>query len=150
MSLFPGTMRKHPVKYCSLVLCILILSGFEVWENFSPLPAHEWNTVSLKEIKVADPTNFSFAVFGANRNSRFVFENLLRLIDHDQDMAFAIDLGDLVSNGKKQRYDYLFNQARNNLALPLLTALDNHELHGNGRVLYHKIFGPFYYSFQIG
>jgi hypothetical protein len=130
--MFPisDTVRKYPLKFCFLLLCIFLLSGFEVWAHFSPLPAHEWNTLSLKEIKVTDPANFSFAVFGDNRDSNAVFENLLKLIDHDPDMTFAMGLGDLVSDGEKRRYDYFFNQLRNNLALPLLTALGNHELRG--------------------
>ena len=147
MSLFSGTMRKHSVKYCSLVLCILILSGFEVWRHFCPLPAHEWNTTNLKKIRVADPTNFYFAVFGDNRNSKSVFENLLKLIDHDRDIAFAIDLGDMVNSGSQTRYRFFLQQVRTNLAIPLLTGIGNHELRGKGRGLYHGIFGPFYYHF---
>lgn len=150
MSPICDTVRKYPVKLCFLLLCIFLLSGFEVWALFSHLPAHEWNCISLEEIKVPDPANFSFAVFGDNRDSNSVFENLLKLIDHDPDMTFAMGLGDLVSDGKKQRYEYFFNQVRDSLALPLLTALGNHEIRGDGRPLYHEIFGPSYYSFQIG
>jgi len=150
MFLILDTVRKYPVKLCFLLFCILLLSGFEVWEHFSLLPAHEWNTINLKEINVADPNNFSFAVFGDNRNSISVFENLLKLIDHDPDISFAINLGDMVYSGAKERYRCFLQQVRDNLAIPLLTAMGNHELRGKGRILYHDIFGPFYYSFQIG
>ncbi|MFH1671919.1 MAG: metallophosphoesterase [Pseudomonadota bacterium] len=150
MSIVSDIVRNHPVKFYSLIFCIFLLSGFEVWAHFSPLPAHEWNTINLKEIKVADPSNFSFALFGDNSNSKSVFENLLKLIDHDPDMAFAVSLGDMVHSGNKERYRYFLQQARDNLAIPLLTAIGNHELYGKGRALYHEIFGPSYYSFEVG
>ena len=145
-----GILKKYPVKSFLLILCIFLLSGFEAWSHFSPLPATEWNIVNLKKIKVADPGNFSFAVFGDNRRSNFVFENLLKLIDHDPDLTFGIDLGDLVSYGTKRTYHHFLKQVKTNLAPPLLTVIGNHELKGHGRGLYINVFGPLYYSFKIG
>lgn len=144
------TVKRYPIESSLLILCILLLAGVGVWGRFSPLPARDWNTANLTEIKVADPNNFSFAVFGDNRNSSTVFENLLKLIDHDPDIAFAISLGDMVQDGEKERYLYFFNQVKRYLGLPLLTALGNHEIRGKGRQLYREIFGRFYYSFRIG
>jgi len=143
-------LKKHPIKTSLLILCIFLLLGYEMWIHFSPIPTSGWNIVNLKRINVSDRNHFSFAVFGDNRGSKYAFENLLKLIDHDQDITFGIDLGNMVSSGKVQRYDYLLKQVKNNLALPLLTAIGNHELYGKGRELYCEIFGPAYYSFQVG
>jgi Calcineurin-like phosphoesterase len=143
-------LKKHPIKIFLLIFCILFLSGFELLGHFSPLPGHEWNTINLTKIKVPDPSDFSFAVFGDNRRSNFVFENLLKLVDHDPDITFGIDLGDLVSRGKKRSYRHFIKQVKGNMALPLLTAIGNRELKGEGRALYRNIFGPLYYSFKIG
>ena len=142
--------KKYPVKCCCLLLCILLLSSFELWGHFYPFPAHNWNIEKVNEIGVGDPGNFSFAVFGDNKGTKFAFENLLKLIDHDQDIPFAISLGDVVRNGKKERYDYFLNQVRRYLSVPLLTTMGNHELRGKGRKLHYAIFGPSFYSFQIG
>ncbi|OIN95968.1 MAG: hypothetical protein AUJ48_02255 [Deltaproteobacteria bacterium CG1_02_45_11] len=144
------TVKKNPVKYCLFAICILLLTGFEVWAHFSLLPAHKWNIINLKKIDVADPGDFSLAVFGDNRNSKYVFENLLRLIDHDTDIAFAVSLGDMVQKGEKERYRWFLQQVENNLSIPLLTAIGNHERQGDDYGLYHDIFGPLYYSFKIG
>ncbi len=149
MTPIAGTV-KYPIKYCCLLLCILLLSSFELWGHFYPSPAHNWNIAKVHEISVGDPSNFSFAVFGDNRGSKFVFENLLKMIDHDRDITFAINLGDFVRNGKKEKYDYFLNQVRRYLNIPLLTTMGNHELGGKGRKLHHAIFGPSFYSFQIG
>lgn len=131
-------------------MCILLLSSFELWGHFYPLPAHNWNIEKVNEISVGDPGNFSFAVFGDNKGTKFAFENLLKLIDHDQDITLAISLGDVVLNGKKERYDYFLNQVRRYLSIPLLTTMGNDEHRGKGRKLHHAIFGPSFYSFQIG
>ncbi|MBU2499073.1 MAG: metallophosphoesterase [Proteobacteria bacterium] len=144
------TGRRLALLYGSLLLCISLLIGFQAWDHFSSLPALAWNTSNLKQIHIVDPKDFSFAVFAENRNSDVAFENLLKLIDHDQDIAFAVSLGDMVQKGEKGRYRFFLRQARENLGIPLLTAVGYHELRGKGRDLYHDIFGPLYYSFRIG
>lgn len=142
--------KKYPVKYFLLILCIFLLAWFEVWEYLSPLPAHKWNAANIENIKVTDPGSFAFAVFGNNKGSKFVFENMLKLIDHDQEIAFAIDLGDFVESGEKREYNYFLKQAKNFLSLPVLTVIGYKELIGEGRNLYNDIFGPSYYSFKLG
>jgi len=143
-------IRKYPIKLVFLSLCILIMTYFEVWGHLSPLPARGWNTDNLKLVSETDEGSFSFAVFGDNLNSKFVFENLLKLIDHDMDIAFAISLGNMVSRGKEEKYRLFIKQVRENLGIPLLTTMGSRELKSEGPALYHKIFGPSYYSFHIG
>lgn len=133
-----------------LALSLLVFAWLVIWEPLSPLPARDWNSTNLKEINVADPTKFSFAVFGDNQNSKFVFDNLLRLIDHDPDISFAIGLGNSVSRGNIEKYNYLMGQIEDNLGIPLLTTMGDRELKARGRDLYQDIFGSAYYSFHIG
>jgi hypothetical protein len=150
MLFFADILKRYPVRYSLLILCILLLAGLEVLTYFLPLPAYKWNAANIKNIKLTDLGNFSFAVFGDNKGSKFVFENMLKLIDHDQEIAFAIDLGDFVESGEKRQYHYFLKQIKSLLSLPVLTVIGNNELMGNGRNLYYDIFGPGYYSFQIG
>lgn len=131
-------------------VCILLLTAIESCYHFAPLPAHDWIATNLQKIRVKQPNDFSFAVFGDNKNSHTTFNALLKQVNHDPDIAFAIDIGDLVFDGEKEKYRYFFNQVRDNLELPLLAAVGNHELREKGRGIYYDIFGPFYYSFQIG
>lgn len=142
--------RAHPLRMGVLGLCILLLVAMEAWESFSSLPAQDWLAINLRQIRIHDPAEFSFAVFGDNKNSHTVFERLLKQVDHDPGIAFAMDLGDLVYDGEKEKYRFFLKQVRENLSLPLLTAIGNHELREKGRGLYYAIFGPFYYSFHIG
>ena len=70
MTPIAGTV-KYPIKYCCLLLCILLLSSFELWGHFYPSSAHNWNIAKVHEISVGDPSNFSFAVFGDNKGTKF-------------------------------------------------------------------------------
>jgi len=150
LGIIAGAVKRHPVKYCLLTISLLLLAGLGVREHLSPLPSHRWNVRNLKEIDIHDPKEFSFAVFGNNRNSKFVFESLLILLDHDPDITFAVSLGDMVQTGDKERYRWFLQQNEKYLGIPLVTVMGNHERRGEGPGLYHAIFGPSYYSFNIG
>jgi hypothetical protein len=143
--------RRHPIRLSLFFLCILLLAGVEIWFGFQAAPAHNWIAENVLKINVQDPSDFAFAVFGDNKNSHSIFPVLLRKVDQDHDIKFALDIGDLVFDGDIEKYRYFFNQLKDNIKLPLLTAIGNHELLlGSGRGLYYDLFGPFYYSFQVG
>ena len=144
------TIKRYPVQLGAIFLCVVFLGGLEARRHFSAVPARQWNSSNLTRIRVADPDNFAFAVFGDNRNSQYVFENLLRLIDHDRDISFAVSLGDMVQRGEKGRYRWFLQQVGNNLSIPLLTAMGDHERRGAGPGLFREIFGSPHYSFKIG
>jgi hypothetical protein len=144
------TIKKFPVRFFILSVVILLLAGIEVWAYFSPLPGHNWNAKNLKMINVSDSDNFFFSVFGGSDRKAGVFENMIKVIDHDPDILFAISLGDVVHAGNKENYRYVLRQVRDNLGMPLLTTVGSHELSGKGLSLYQDIFGSFYYSFLIG
>jgi 3',5'-cyclic AMP phosphodiesterase CpdA len=114
------------------------------------LPIHNWNNKEISRVKVADSENFAFAVLGDNKGNYSFFEPLLHDIDHNAGIDFAIDVGDLVSEGGKGKYRHFLNQVQENLAIPFLTAIGNHDLNNGSSDNYLEIFGPTYYTFQIG
>ncbi|GAH97400.1 unnamed protein product, partial [marine sediment metagenome] len=67
----------------------------------------------------------------------------------EEDVIFAIDVGDLVYDGEKEKYRFFINQIKK-LNKPLLTVIGNHELKREGRANYYELFGKFYYSFVVG
>ena len=143
-------LNWHLPLLLPFISCVLLLAALEVWDHFSALPEQDWIAKNRDKMRVPDPDHFSFAVFGDNKNSHSVFENLLRRVDDDPDIGFAMDIGDMVYDGEKEKYRYFLGQLHRHFHKPLLTAIGNHELKENGRGLYYSIFGPFYYSFQIG
>jgi hypothetical protein len=143
-------IRRHS-KICLFIsLCIVCFICIKIYRYSLPLPAKKWIYSNLEKIHIKDPTHFSFAVFCGSKISRLVFKGLLEQVDHDFDIAFAVDLGDAVLSGGKTHYHFFIKQIDDNLGIPLLTVLGDNELSGDGRELYSKIFGPFYYSFKIG
>jgi hypothetical protein len=145
------TLKEHPIKIILAALCILAFLGITVWNSSAPVPIHNWNQKEASRITVADPNDYSFAVMGDNKGNRSMFEPLLRDIGRDKEIAFAIDDGDLVDKGTVGHYRRFLSQVRENLTIPFLTAIGNHDLDNNGsHKNYEAIFGPTYYSFQVG
>jgi hypothetical protein len=143
--------RRHPIKLSLFFLCLFLFAGVEIWSRLQAAPGHNWIADNVRKIRIQDPNDFAFAVFGDNKNSHSIFPVLLRRVDQDRDIKFALDIGDLVFDGDIEKYRYFFNQLKENIKLPLLTAIGNHELLlGSGRGLYYDLLGPFYYSFQVG
>lgn len=152
MPIISKTVRY--IKGCSKIWLILLffIIGFlsiKIYQHTLPLPDGKWIFSNIENIKVKDPDKFTFAVFGGNRFGRHLFEEMLKQVDHDPEVAFAIDLGNAVLKGKKPHYRHFIKQIDNNLGIPLLPVMGDNELKGGGRDLYQKIFGPLYYSFKV-
>jgi 3',5'-cyclic AMP phosphodiesterase CpdA len=71
-------------------------------------------------------------------------------MDKGKGIAFAIDDGDLVQDGTAGLYRRFLKQVQENLTIPFLTAIGNHDLDHGSPHNYQEIFGPTYYSFQVG
>jgi hypothetical protein len=140
--------RNHPVNLIIASLFILAFVGFEFWDHYIPPPVQDRNQREISRITV-DPADFSFAVFGDHKGHDAHFEPLLHDVSRDKQIAFAIELGDLLRKGRKWFYRRFLNQLEKNISIPFLTAIGNHDLYrGSGN--YREIFGPTHYSFQIG
>lgn len=142
--------KEHPKKIILAALCILSFIGITVWNSSAPVSIHNWNQRELSRITVADPNDYSFAVMGDNKGNRSVFEPLLRDIGRDKEIAFALDDGDLVDGGTVGHYRRFLSQVQKNLTIPFLVAIGNHDLNHGSPHNYQEIFGPTYYSFQVG
>jgi len=145
-----SVFKNHKIKIVLASICVMLFIGLKFWNNFTPLPTNNWNPREISRIKVSDPEDFKFAVFGDHRGNRSVLKPLLRDIDKSKEMAFAIDGGDLVNVGEKGLFQRYLHMMQENLAIPLLTAIGNHDIHNNSSSIYREIFGPTYYAFQVG
>jgi hypothetical protein len=143
--------KGYPIKFIVAALCVLAFIGIQVWHAAAPVSIRDWNQKEIARIALADPDNYSFAVMGDNKGNHSVFEPLLQDIARDKDIVFAIDDGDLVDGGTMSHYRHFLNQVQENLKIPFLTAIGNHDLNDDGsNKNYRTIFGPSYYSFQVG
>lgn len=130
-----------------LVVIILALScAVKVHDIFFPKKISDWNYQQLNKISsISD--DFSFSVFGDNKNSISTFNELLTKVSQDNSI-FSINLGDLVFDGEKEKYRFFISQIEN-FKKPLLTVIGNHELREGGRGNYYNFFGKYYYSFAV-
>lgn len=68
---------------------------------------------------------------------------------HKKQTLFVIDCGDLAYDGDVTKYR-LTLQLMHRLDMPIVTAIGNHDIRGDGREAYREVFGPENYSFVIG
>jgi len=129
------------------IFLLMITIGIKVYSTLTFPHITDWNYRHLQMIDKKRET-FSFAVFGDNKNSITTFDNLIKKLN-SEDVLFAIDIGDLVEDGEREKFRFFINQIRHS-DKPLLTAIGNHELRENGRGTYYNLFGRFYYSFTVG
>ncbi len=146
-------IRKHRKKifnkYLGILAVALILFTLSVKiHSLLSFPKEtDWNYKQLQKID-KNKNVFSFAVFADNKNSIKTFDNLIKKVNKDN-VLFAIDVGDLVYDGSKNKFKFFLDQIKK-FNIPLLTAIGNHELKENGLANYYRIFGRPYYSFNIG
>ena len=138
--------------FVALLLLLLGAGAFIYRAEFRPWwppGGLNWNYHQLQRIP-KEGENFSFAVMGDNKNSFSTFQAILRDLDAKVDqLAFAIDIGDLVFDGEQEKYRVFYNQIKNE-KLPFLVGIGNHDIREEGRAIYYDLFGPFYYSFVVG
>jgi hypothetical protein len=150
-------MKKHQhwgrarIILAVSILCIAALAGAGLAADTGPLPARQWNQENLSRIKGLAAEPLTFTVMGDNRDNPEIFGKVLKQADNDPGLTFAIHLGDMVHNADLDQYCTFFNEVGQNYRQPMVTVIGNHELYGEqGLELYREIFGPDYYSFQVG
>lgn len=133
------------------LLSLTIQAGCSNWTQGQATPRlRHLNSEALKQIKIADPANFSFVMLGDNKGNGPLFAKLLQQVGKESRTSFVFDDGDLVPRGKEKDFKIFLDLLRANLRLPLLTAIGNHDTLSGGTALYRSIFGPTYYSFRFG
>ncbi|NOX32148.1 MAG: metallophosphoesterase [Deltaproteobacteria bacterium] len=139
------TFNKYALTLFGLIL--LFATGVKIHSILTSPDVSDRNYHQLQKINHSK-TNFSFAVFGDNKNSAKTFDNLVSKINKDN-ILFAIDDGDLVYEGENEKFNFFLHQIKD-FTKPLLTVFGNHEAREKGRATYYDIFGKFYYYFYVG
>jgi len=130
-----------------VALITLFVIGIKIYSAYFETDMCDNNFKEINKIKL-NKTRFNVAIFGDNKNSHQVFESLIDSVNRDSTIDFAIDLGDLVYDGEMEKYQYFLGQF-NGFKVPHLTAIGNHDIREEGRAVYYRLFGPFYYSFHF-
>jgi len=130
-----------------LGVIVLLLIWVIIW-NVLPVGTGNWNEKQIQQIQsVSSSDNFCFAAMGDNKNGFKTFDLIVDDLDKKKDFLFAINVGDLVYDGEKEKYRIYYNEM-SEANLPFLVGIGNHDITENGRANYFDIFGNFYYSFS--
>ena len=133
----------------SVGLIVIGLSVFLYPWLFKMPKVIAWNYTNLEKIEKQKTSSddFSFAVFGDNKNSVFAFPKLIEELNR-QDIAFSAETGDLIDNmiDGNAEYKIYMNQIKK-IKKPFLTVPGNHETEGMSSAYYY-LFGKSYYSFE--
>ena len=136
---------KNSYKILLGIISFLII-WIIIW-NILPVGNGNWNAKQIQKINsVQNSDNFCFAVMGDNKNGFSTFHRIIKDINNKKPL-FAIDVGDLVFDGEKEKYRIFYNEIEKS-KVPFLVAIGNHEIRESGRANYFDIFGDFYYSFS--
>ena len=149
-------MVNHRLNQLPTVGLALILLGVMAWTgaglaaDSAALPAKDWNPRQVERLQAPAGRSLSFAVLGDNRSNPEVFGRVLRQMDRDPGLTFAIDVGDMVEQGALEQFADFFKQIQPHSQRPFLTVVGNHDLGKNQDLtLYREIFGPDYYTFPL-
>jgi len=134
-------------KYWGLILFLILIWGLISYIYVANIanPDSNLNYKELQKIS-KNESNFSFAVYGDDRNSRGKFGHLIQSVNK-RDVLFSVANGDLGSSGTIRGFGYFLNQRKGSKA-PILTVIGNHDIYGsNDESNYIHVFGKPYYSF---
>ncbi|MFB0919966.1 MAG: metallophosphoesterase [Oscillospiraceae bacterium] len=109
------------------------------------------NAGETKRITPSQPSGTeddNYVILGDSRDGYETFDKIIAQVNA-LNPVFVINNGDLVYSGKPNQYR-IFNQMVSGISTTLCTTLGNHDIRGNGRDTYVKLYGPEYYSFDFG
>jgi len=131
-----------------LGIITLLIVWIAVW-SILPVGSGNWNERQIQKVNsLPGSDNFCFAVMGDNKNGLGTFRRIIKDINNKKPL-FAIDVGDLVFDGEKEKYRIFYNVIKKS-EVPFLVAIGNHDIREGGRANYFDIFGHFYYAFSYG
>ena len=140
----------NPRKVVLLILCISLFSIVQIWKHTATLGIADWNGKAISKMTTTDPEVFSFALFGDNKDGPVLFDALLHDIDNKKEASFAINMGDFVAAGGRKELRGFIGEIQDDLDIPLVAVIGNHDLHQGSSTHYRKVFGNPYYRFAIG
>jgi len=141
--------RRRRLFRILLLFTILTLWGYIEISDLFPITDRDLNFQALQEISnTVKGDSYAFAVLGDTKNSP-VFDDLIKQINKDKNLSFAIIGGDLVQFPSPETYRNFIRQ-RSLLHIPVLVLPGNHDVAFQNAYFYHQIFGRFYTRFVLG
>ncbi|HPF51613.1 MAG TPA: metallophosphoesterase [Draconibacterium sp.] len=136
-------------------LCLfipLILNSCDLFEyhpyDTQDFNATDVNTRYIKEIAKNDDSTdtLRFVFTGDTQRHYDETEDLVEAINKRNDIDFVIHGGDITDFGLSKEYQWMYNIFEK-LKFPFVTLIGNHDVIGQGKDIYKKVFGDYNFSF---
>lgn len=148
-------MRLEKIIKIGVAIGIMVLvGGCEDSFEFSPYAAnvkdsykntHQKNINSLIEANLVVKDEFKVAVIADSHYKYNELDGSISKINKMNDIDFVIANGDITNNGYLKEYE-LFHEQMDNLKVPYITVIGNHDYKSNGEKIYKEIYGKRNYS----
>ena len=140
---------------------ILIITPFIVFTiscekpfDFSPYDtpsskSKELNANNIKQISkisTSNKNNICFAIISDSHIEYDLLKKSIKQINNDKQIQFVIHLGDITTNGLQNEFEWA-NKQLEQLEVPYIVVIGNHDYLSNGSIVYQKIFGAHSFSF---
>ncbi len=96
-----------------------------------------------------DKDTIRFAFIGDSQRSLDETEKFVSHINQQDSVDFIIHGGDIADFGLKKEYEWTYNVLRK-LQMPYVALIGNHDIIGNGDMVYRKLYGNENFSFIAG
>lgn len=108
------------------------------------------NPEQISRIQNLPPKDtFSFILTGDTQLSNNELSDFINLVNSRNDVEFVLINGDLTEFGLNYEYN-MFGRELSKLKMPFISVIGNHDMLGNGRLMYNKMFGAENFSFHYG
>ena len=147
--------RKLALTFClPFLLFITACEKFEYSPNEVRLEEEERNLTRKNLDKIADlnldqKASFRFAVISDTQRFYDELEAVVAALKQRTDIDFLILTGDITDFGTTKEYRWI-NERLQELNIPVLTVIGNHDCVGNGKKIYKDMYGPYDYTMNIG
>lgn len=141
----------------NVFLILLIIWGLYSCEDvfeYSPYDADvstiELNNNNIQNIGSIGPEDTLWFVAIADVHCEYDdLKEAIEKIDSMQNIRFVAVCGDITNTGLEKEYGW-YNAVMQNLKVPYITVIGNHDYRSNGSVIYKKMFGETNFQFSVG
>ena len=107
------------------------------------------NLARIEAMNLDQRSTVRFAVISDTQRFYDELDAAVDALKKRNDLDFVIITGDITDFGVTKEFRWI-NERMQQLSIPYLTVIGNHDCVGNGKKLYQAMFGPFDYTMNIG
>ncbi len=148
-------LKKVILTFClPFMLLVSACEKFEYSPNEVKLKDEEKDLTRKHLEKIAalqldKRSSFKFAVISDTQRFYDELEDVVTALNKRNDIDFLILTGDITDFGTTKEYRWI-NDRMQELGIPFLTVIGNHDCVGNGKKIYKAMYGPYDYTMNIG